>query len=68
MIFLLINGNPWFAMEVKVNESSVAPTLLYYKHKLDIPYCYQVVRKPGVDILKDDVRVVSADRFLLGLI
>ena len=63
-----IDGKPWFAVEVKVNETNVAPTLLYYKHKLDIPYCYQVVRKPGVDILKDDVRVVSADRFLLGLI
>ncbi len=65
---LTIDGKPWFAVEVKVNETSVAPTLRYYKHKLDIPYCYQVVQKAGIDILKDDVRVISADRFLLSLV
>ena len=62
-----IDGKPWFAVEVKVNETNVAPTMLYYKRKLNIPFCYQVVQKPGVDILKDGVRVVSADRFLLSL-
>jgi len=65
---ITIDNKPWFAVEVKVNETKVAPTLLYYKHKLDIPFCYQVVQKPGIDILKDGVRVVSADRFLLSLI
>ena len=63
-----IDGKPWFAVEANVNETNVAPALLYYKHKLDIPFCYQVVRKPGIDILKNEVRIISADRFLLSLI
>ena len=59
---------PWFAVEVKINETKVSPNLHYYKEKLNIPYCYQVVKKPDVDRLVKGIRVVSADRFLCGLI
>jgi len=38
------------------------------KEKLNIPYCYQVVKKSGVDRLINGIRIVSADRFLCGLI
>ena len=38
------------------------------KDKLNIPYCYQVVKKSGVDQLINGIRIVSADRFLCGLI
>jgi predicted AAA+ superfamily ATPase len=62
-----INGKPWFAVEVKLNDTNVAKSLHYFKKKLDIPFCYQVVRKSGMDIFKDGIRVVSADRFLLSL-
>ncbi|MBW2167275.1 MAG: hypothetical protein JRG74_14680 [Deltaproteobacteria bacterium] len=35
---------------------------------LNIPYSYQVVKKSGVDRLINGIRIVSADRFLCGLI
>jgi hypothetical protein len=38
------------------------------KEKLNIPYCYQIVKKSGVDRLINGIRFVSADRFLCGLI
>ena len=39
------------------------------KEKLNIPYCYQVVKKSGVDRrLINGICIVSADRFLCGLI
>lgn len=57
---------PWFAVEVKINDTRVSPHL--HKEKLSIPYCYQVVKKPGVDRLVKGIRVVSADKFLCGLI
>ena len=63
-----VNRKPWFAVEAKMNETKISPNLYYYKEKLDIPYCYQVVKKTGVDRLIKGVRVVSADRFLGGLI
>ncbi len=63
-----IDQKPWFAVEVKTNETKVSPHLYYYKERLSIPYCYQVVKKPGVDRLVKGVRVVSSDRFLCGLI
>ncbi|MCD4764037.1 MAG: hypothetical protein K8R28_08490 [Desulfobacterales bacterium] len=37
-------------------------------NQLNIPYCYQVVKKSGVDRLINGIRIVSADRFLCGLI
>jgi len=38
------------------------------KEKLNIPYCYQLIKKSGVDQLISGIRIVSADRFLCGLI
>jgi uncharacterized protein len=59
---------PWFAVEVKIADTKVSPHLHYYKEKLGIPYCYQVVKKADVDRFVKGIRVVSADRFLCGLI
>jgi predicted AAA+ superfamily ATPase len=62
-----IDKKPWFAVEGKLNDTNIAKPLYYFKDKLDIPFCYQVVQKSGVDYFKDGIRVVSADRFLLGM-
>jgi uncharacterized protein len=62
-----IDNKPWFGVEVKLQETEPAPTLKLFKEKWRIPFCYQVVRKPGVDTLVSGIRVMSADRFLLGL-
>jgi predicted AAA+ superfamily ATPase len=63
-----IDKKPWFAVEVKLTDTNVSRNLLYFKDKLNIPFSYQVVKPSGVDSFKNGVRVVSADRFLAGLI
>ena len=65
---ITIDKKPWVAIEVKTNDIKTSPSLLYFKEKLDIPYLYQVVKNPGVDLFKDGVRIISASRFLTALI
>jgi predicted AAA+ superfamily ATPase len=64
---LTIDQKPWFAIEAKMNDTNVSSSLYYFKEKLQIPFCYQVIKKPNVDSFIKNVRVVSADRFLSGL-
>lgn len=59
---------PWFCVEVKLNETSPSPSLFYFKERLKIPHAYQIIKKPYVDIIKNEVRIISADRFLASLI
>ncbi len=33
-----INDKPWFAVEAKLGETSLSPSLLYFKDRLSIPY------------------------------
>lgn len=63
-----INNKPWFAIEVKLNDTSLSPNIKYFNEKLKIPFVFQVVRKTGIDINKGGVRIISADKFLGGLI
>lgn len=68
--FLVIhNDKPWFAVEVKVNKTTASPNLEYFGSKIKIPFLFQVIKKTHTDILTDhNIRIVSADRFLLSLI
>ncbi|MFH1895856.1 MAG: ATP-binding protein [bacterium] len=67
--FLVTVGKkPWFAVEVKESQQEVSGHLKYFMAKLGIPFAYQVVGEAGVDFLKDKVRVISADKFLTGLV
>jgi predicted AAA+ superfamily ATPase len=63
-----VNNAPWFCVEAKFNETIPSPSIFYFKERLKIPYTYQVVRKQNIDIFKNGVRVISADRFLASLI
>lgn len=63
-----INKKPWFAVEVKLNDTSLSPALLYFRDRLAIPYVYQVVKKDKTDMLEKGARIISAGRFLSGLI
>lgn len=65
---LTIDGKPWFAAEAKLNETSLSPALLYFRERLAIPHIYQVLKKGGVDRVEKGARIVSAGKFLLGLI
>ncbi|MBI5076631.1 MAG: ATP-binding protein [Nitrospirae bacterium] len=63
-----IDGTPWFAVEAKLNDTVLSPHLLYFRDKLSIPYAYQVVKKSGIDKLEKQTRIISAGKFLSGLI
>ncbi|MBC8463452.1 MAG: DUF4143 domain-containing protein, partial [Deltaproteobacteria bacterium] len=65
---ITIDQKPWFAVEAKTNNTEVSPHLYYFRDKLSIPFCYQVIKRTGVDRFIKGIRVVSADRFLSGLI
>lgn len=62
-----IDDKPWFAVEVKSQDQGVSSNLRYFQERLAIPFSYQVIKKPGVDVLNNGVRVVSADKFLAAL-
>lgn len=59
---------PWFALEVKLNDTNPSKRLKYFADRLKIPYLYQVVKKKDVDKFIGGVRVVSADKFLAALV
>ncbi len=62
------DGKPWFAVEVKMNDTQPSPNIYYFKERLNIPYLFQVVMKKDIDFIKDGIRIISADKFLTALI
>ena len=63
-----IDNKPWFAVEVKEYDITPAPNLSLFGEKWKIPFCYQVVKTSGVDRNSSGIRIISADKFLLGLV
>ncbi len=68
MDFLVtLKGRPWLAVEVKVSDTAVDPSLLYFRDRLRIPHVYQVVLDARRDVVDRGVRVVPAHTFLGAL-
>jgi len=65
---ITIDQKPWFAVEAKLTDVTISPHLNYFKEKLHIPYIYQVVKKENIDRIMNNIRIISADKFLTGLI
>jgi predicted AAA+ superfamily ATPase len=63
-----VKNRPWFAVEVKNNDSSVSKNLLYFKDKLSIPYTYQAVKKCRNERINNGVRIMPVDKFLTAFI
>lgn len=63
-----VNRKPWLAIEVKSGKENISKPLLYFKEKLKIPFAYQLVMESGIDYWKQNVRIMSADKFLSGLV
>ena len=63
-----IGGKPWMAVEAKLNESSLDPSLVYFRDRLKIPFVYQVVLDGTRDASERGVRVTPAADFLAALI
>jgi len=61
-------GKPWFAVEAKWNSEKIDKNLLYFKKKMQLENVFQVIGQGGVDFMEDGVRVISASKFLMGLV
>lgn len=63
-----VDNKPWFCVEAKVSGRDKMTPLKYIASRLEMPFSYQVVRESGIDIIKDNIRIISADKFLTGLV
>jgi uncharacterized protein len=61
-----VDGKPWLCAEAKLSKGDVSPALRYFRAKMKIPFAYQVLKEEGVDTIRDNVRTISASRFLTG--
>lgn len=65
---IAVDKKPWMAIEVKNSDQTISKNLQYFGKKLSIPFQYQVVNTEGVDFIQDNIRIMSVDKFLSGLI
>ncbi|HLP49135.1 MAG TPA: ATP-binding protein [Candidatus Kapabacteria bacterium] len=65
---LTLNREPWIAIEVKTKETKLSGNMVYFKEKLQIPYCYQIVHHSQDDFIKGGIRVMPVEKFLTALI
>ncbi|MCD6539973.1 MAG: ATP-binding protein [Candidatus Omnitrophica bacterium] len=65
---IVIDKKVWFAVEVKLSSSDLSKNLKYFAQKLKIPFLYQVVKEEGIDFLRQNTRIISAGKFLMGLV
>jgi hypothetical protein len=63
-----VDKKPWFAVEAKLSEKEMARPLLFYKDKLKIPFAYQIMKEAGTHHYMEGIHIISAGRFLSGLI
>ncbi|MCK4244297.1 MAG: ATP-binding protein [Candidatus Omnitrophica bacterium] len=63
-----IDGKPWFCVETKSSFKDIPAALRYFGEKLKIPFIYEVVREKSIDYIKDNIRIISADKFLTAFV
>jgi hypothetical protein len=63
-----VAGKPWFAVEVKLSDTRIDPSLAFFRERLSLRHCYQVVLEGGRDFVEDGIRCVPAARFLAALV
>lgn len=65
---MTVDRRPWLAVEVKLKDKIIAKNLIYFTDKLQIPYAYQITDEADIDFTKNNIRVLSAGKFLSGLV
>ncbi len=65
---VVVDKRPWFAVEVKSSDRDAALSLRYFGDRLKIPFMYQVVDQAGVDVTQKNIRIISVEKFLSGLV
>lgn len=63
-----VNKKPWMAIEIKLSDKQPSKHLKYFVKKLKIPFAYQIVRPSKIDFYQDNIRIISVDKFLSGLV
>jgi predicted AAA+ superfamily ATPase len=63
-----VDKKPWMAVEVKNSDPEISKNMAYFGKKLAISFQYQVVNLENIDFIQNDIRVISTDKFLSGLI
>ena len=64
---VIVDKKPWFCVEAKLSRGDFNRNIEYFSRKLKIPFSYQVVKKEGIDILKGNIRIINAVKFLTAL-
>lgn len=65
---VVLDKKPWLAIEVKLAGQELSDDLQYFQKKLQLPYVYQITGEPNINFWQNNVYVISADKFLSGLI
>jgi len=63
-----VGGRPWFAVEVKLTETRIDPALAFFRDRLSLRHCYQVVKDGTRDFVEDGIRCLPAAKFLAALV
>lgn len=63
-----VNEKPWFAVEAKMSDHHPSSALNYFGERMKISNLYQVVLESDKDFLKNNIRIISAIKFLDGLV
>jgi uncharacterized protein len=66
---IVFEGKIQYLIEVKTSDTSISRSLLYFKEKLGVEKCFQIVfGDKEIDVEKSGVRVISASKFLAALV
>lgn len=65
---VMVDGKVEMIAEVKAKKSPISPHLAYFWEKLGKPPAYQLVFEEGIDSDHGGIRMMSASRFLSGLV
>lgn len=63
-----IEDKPWFCVEAKSSFRDIPASLRYFKEKLNIPFVYEIVKEENIDYIKDNIRIISASKFLTAFV
>ena len=63
-----IGRKPWFAVEAKLSETRIEPSLGYFRDRVKVPWVYQVVLEGSRDFVQAGIRCLPARQFLAALV
>jgi len=67
-LLVTLGRKPWFAVEAKVAETRIDPSLVYFRERLGLRWVFQVVLEGQRDFVEDGVRCLPARLFLAALV